>query len=141
MENGSENLRESIAIIEVAMLTSVEPSGKLRSRPMYTLQMDRNGALWFFTPIDSLKLGEIEKNNQVNLSYVDIHSHTYISITGAATVIFDEGLKDQFRESLHEDWFPNSSKSPELCLLKIQIEHAEVWNPETANMETVLGEL
>ena len=137
-DNGSDILRECIATIEIAMLTTVEAGGQLRSRPMYTLQMDSDGILWFFTPVNSLKLDEIEKNPQVNICYTDINSHTYISITAAAEIVYDVGLKEKFREFLHEDWYPSGEKAPELCLLKIRVEHAEKWNAGTVSMENIL---
>lgn len=134
IENGAERLRDDIAAIEVAMLTTVEEDNNLRSRPMYTLQMDTQGTLWFFTSKNSPKLDEIEENNHVNLSYADANSHTYISITGSAVCLDDPELKEKFWNPLHETWFPKGKEDTDLCLLKVRIKHVEIWDTETSTM-------
>ncbi len=35
--------------IKIAMLTTQESDGSLRSRPMHSLQVDDDGDIWFFT--------------------------------------------------------------------------------------------
>ncbi len=48
----NENIRklgEMIKEIKFAMLTTAEPDGTLRSRPMATQATEFNGELWFFT--------------------------------------------------------------------------------------------
>ena len=51
-------LGELIADMPVAMLTSVGDDGSLVSCPMEALEMDREGALWFFT---DLRLDLVER--------------------------------------------------------------------------------
>ena len=57
--------------IKFAMLTTVEDDGSLRSRPMATQQAEFDGDLWFFTGASSAKVGEVQRDRQVNVSYVD----------------------------------------------------------------------
>jgi len=45
---GMQKLADLIAQAPIAMLTTEEPDGSLRSRPLATLQMDSEGKLWFF---------------------------------------------------------------------------------------------
>lgn len=138
MENGGERLRDDIAAIEVAMLTTMDDNHNLRSRPMYTLQLDGEGVLWFFTTRDSPKLDEIEENNHVNLNYADANSHTYISITGSAVCVDDKDRKEKFWNPIHEAWFPKGKDDPNLCLLKVRIRHAELWDPDTSSMRELI---
>lgn len=138
MENGGERLRDDIAAIEVAMLTTMDDNHNLRSRPMYTLQLDNEGVLWFFTSKNSPKLDEIEENNHVNLSYADANSHTYISVTGTAACVDDKERKEKFWSPLHEAWFPKGKDDPNLCLLKVRIRHVEIWDGETSSMKELI---
>ncbi|GAA0894426.1 hypothetical protein GCM10009122_41070 [Fulvivirga kasyanovii] len=138
MENGGEQLRDDIASIEVAMLTTMDDNHNLRSRPMYTLQLDGEGVLWFFTTRNSPKLDEIEENNHVNLSYADANSHTYISITGSAVCVDDDERKEKFWSPIHEAWFPQGKDDPNLCLLKVRIKHVERWDTETSSMRELI---
>jgi general stress protein 26 len=62
-------LGEMIKEIEVAMLTTVDDDGTLRSRPMVTQKTDFDGDLWFFTRADSPKVDEVRRAEAVNLSY------------------------------------------------------------------------
>ena len=139
MINGVEKLRETIASIEVAMLTTRVESGELLSRPMYTLSVGHEGDIWFFTSKNSPKMDEIEENNMVNISYSDTHSHTYASISGTAKCVADEELKRRLWNDLHEAWFPRGIDDPELCLLRVNMKSAEVWDQETAAMVTVIA--
>ena len=49
-------LREQITDIRVAMLTTVDEFGDLRSRPMATLEIGDDGDLWFFTAASAPKV-------------------------------------------------------------------------------------
>lgn len=66
MQNDAERnehikkLGELTKDIKFAMLTTVEPDGSLRSRPMATQQVEFDGDLWFFTGASSHKVHEIK---------------------------------------------------------------------------------
>ena len=47
--------------MKVAMLTTIEPDGSLRSRPLQTLELDGAGRLWFFTHASSPKSSTITR--------------------------------------------------------------------------------
>lgn len=139
MKNGAEKLRDDIAAIEVAMLTTRDEDGNLHSRPMYTLELDGTGVLWFFTTKDSHKMDDIEDNNRVSLSYADANTHTYISITGTAQCVDDDERKKKDWSPIHEAWFPKGINDPNLCLLRVRIHSAEMWDPETATMSELIS--
>lgn len=48
-----DRIARQIEGIRIAMLTTVEDSGALASRPMAALEMDARGALWFITDLRS----------------------------------------------------------------------------------------
>ncbi|MEO6117768.1 MAG: pyridoxamine 5'-phosphate oxidase family protein, partial [Methylotenera sp.] len=52
----------------IGMITSVDASGALVSRPMAPLEMDSNGTIWLFTDISSGKVGHL---NPANLSFTN----------------------------------------------------------------------
>ena len=70
-QNEQQKLWDKIKDVRVAMLTTVEDDGSLRSRPMYTQQAEYSGELWFFTADDSEKVDEIRRERDVNLAYVE----------------------------------------------------------------------
>jgi len=81
-------LSEMIEEITVAMLTNVNEHGALTSRPMTPLEMDSEGALWFF--IDRTSVPKVERLSEANLSFSDeerfmCHSQAGASWTTTAT--------------------------------------------------------
>ena len=115
--------------MKVAMLTTMEPDGSLRSRPLQTVELDRAGRLWFFTHASSPKSAEIEQHDhQVNLSYADPRDEDYASISGTARLVRD---KDKMRRLWSADlgrWFPSGLDDPDLALLEVRIDKAEYWD-------------
>ena len=64
-------LYELIKDVKIAMMTTVDTDGTLHSRPMHSQDADEHGDLWFFTQIQSPKMTEISRDNEVNLAYSD----------------------------------------------------------------------
>src|ERR1700733_12782396 len=90
-----QKLADLIDETGIAMLTTEEPDGSLRSRPLATLQMDSAGKLWFFTALSSGKVGEIDQHRKVNLSYANTDKKSYVSVCGSARLFRD---RDKMRE-------------------------------------------
>jgi len=53
--------------IDIAMLTTIDESGELHSRPMDTQKAEFDGTVWFFTYADSDKANDIRRDPRVNL--------------------------------------------------------------------------
>jgi general stress protein 26 len=120
-------LGELIGSIEVAMLATLEADGMLRSRPLQTLQMDSEGALWFMTSISSPKIAEMDGHRRVNLSYCRPERHTYVSVSGVTQILRDAAKAHElWRPALHS-WLGRVD-DPEVVLLKITVEAAEYWD-------------
>ncbi len=114
--------------IHVAMLTTTDPNGSLYSRPMATQQDDFHGELSFLTSGHSGKIGEVEDNAQVNLTYVDTHKSTFVSLSGSARLDRD---RNRIRELWHptfKAWFPNGVDDPDITVLTVRVEEAEYWD-------------
>jgi general stress protein 26 len=75
-------LDELIKNIRIAMLTTMEEDGSLRSRPMVALQMAPQGELWFFTSADAPKVTESQQHCQVNVIFADPEHQDYLSMSG-----------------------------------------------------------
>ncbi|MGH8284705.1 MAG: pyridoxamine 5'-phosphate oxidase family protein [Steroidobacteraceae bacterium] len=128
-----EKLADLIEESRIAMLTTAEPDGTLRSRPLATLQLDARGALWFFTSASSPKVDEIERHRRVNLSYVNPGDEDYVSISGIAETVRDRAKMRELWTPWVKPWFPRGLDDPDLVLLKVTIEQAEYWDaPDSA---------
>ena len=85
----AEKLAELIKDVKIAMLTTVDSDGSLRSRPMATQKAGFDGTLWFFTRASSPKVEEVDRHTEVNLSYAEPGSNTYVSVSGKAQLVRD----------------------------------------------------
>ena len=123
--------------IKVAMLTTIGPDGRLKSRPMATQDAEYDGTLWFFTQSGSEKVGEVLQFPHVNASYVSVEDHRYVSLSGRATVVQDTEKARELWTAAHRTWFPQGLDDPELALLRVDVERAEYWDMLSSAMVEV----
>ena len=134
-----QKVADLIKDIKFAMLTTSEPNGTLRSRPLSTIQMDAEGTLWFFTSLKSPKIDDIEQNSQVNLSYADPDKQDYVSISGTAETVQDKDKMRALWSLWIKPWFPEGLDDPNLTLLKITIDEAEYWDAPGNPVRRIYG--
>ncbi|HVG28175.1 MAG TPA: pyridoxamine 5'-phosphate oxidase family protein [Pyrinomonadaceae bacterium] len=131
-------LAEMIREIDFAMLTTAEEDGSLRSRPMSTQRREFDGDLWFFTRASAPKVGEIEREHQVNVSYAAPQDQRYVSVSGRATVVRDRAKIEELWSPELKAWFPGGLDDPDIALLRVAVERAEYWDsPSSAVMHAV----
>lgn len=120
-------LAELIKDIDIAMLTTVDEDGALRSRPMGTQQVEFDGDIWFFTSDETGKVNEIERQNRVNVSYAQPDKQRYVSVSGTAQLVYDRAKMEELWSPIYKAYFPQGLDDPALRLLKIRAEKAEYW--------------
>ena len=133
---GSDKLAELIKDIRFAMFTTHKPgSGHLHSRPM-TTQNKRidDDALWFFMSRSGDPVAEFEGDAQVNVSYANPGSDTYVSVSGIATIVDDAAKKQQLWNKAAEAWFKDGVNDPDLALVRVRIEHADYWDVKESKL-------
>jgi general stress protein 26 len=116
----------------IAMLTTLEASGALRARPLATLQIDSEGALWFMTLISDAMIGELDAHRRVNLSYRHPSGCSYVSVSGVTQILRDPVKARELWTTALLAWLPNGMDDPEAVLLKVTIEEAQYWELSAA---------
>ena len=134
-----KHLATLIQDIKMAMFTTADAGGSLRSRPMATQQQEFDGDLWFFTQASSPKVAEAESHPQVNLSYADPGATKYVSISGTAELVRDAAKNKELWNPIYKAWFPKGLEDPELALLKVSVESAEYWDSPSSKMVQLAG--
>jgi general stress protein 26 len=126
---GQDKLSELIKDIKFGMFTTHKPQGHLHSRPM-TTQNKRieDDSLWFFMSRSGDPVSEFQGDDQVNVSYANPSSDTYVSVTGTAHVVDDPARKQALWNKAAEAWFKGGVTDPDLALVRVQIEHADYWD-------------
>lgn len=134
-----QNLWDKVKNIKVAMMTTHESDGSLRSRPMYTQKTEFDGNIWFFTKDDSPKISEITKDTQINLSYADSDDDTYVSVSGTAQVVKNKEKAKELWNTALKAWFPKGLDDPHIALIKIDVDYAEFWDAPSSKMVQLFG--
>ena len=135
-----ETLREQIKDIQIAMLTTVDEDGSLRSRPMGTLDAEKfDGDLWFFTSASEPKVDEVRRDHQVNVSYADAGSNNYVSVSGVASIVHDRAKMKELWNPIMKAWFPEGLETPDIALMRIKVTKAEYWDYASSKLVQLVG--
>jgi general stress protein 26 len=140
--NATESIKklgEIIHDIKFAMLTTSHADGTLHSRPMTTQQREFDGDLWFFSGLNSEKIQELQIHPGVNISYADPDSQRYVSVSGIAEASRDRSRMEELWNPLLKAWFPKGLDDPDICLLRVNVTHAEYWDSPSSKMVQLAG--
>jgi general stress protein 26 len=138
--NDVQKLARLIKGIRVAMLTTQDEDGTLRSRPMETQpEKEFDGTLWFFTHASAHKTAEIDRDDRVNLSYADPSDNRYVSVSGRARLVRDRAKIDQLWSPALKAWFPKGKEDPETALLRVEVDKAEYWDAPSSTIVKLVG--
>lgn len=133
-------LRELVKEIDFCMLTTIAEDGSLHSRPMSANgEIDLNGDLWFFIYADSGKVTEINRAEQVNVSFSAPDKQHYASISGTAQTVRDRAKMQELWKPELKAWFPQELDEPEIALLKVMAEMAEYWDAPAGWVAKTIG--
>lgn len=134
-ESDYEKLREMIKDIDLCMLTTVDESDDLHSRPMsLNGDVDEQGNLWFFTSSNSHKASEIERTPNVNVSFIDTDQQHYVSISGDAELVHDKQKIKELWKPVLKAWFPDGPDQSDVALLKVSVKKAEYWDTPSSTI-------
>ena len=135
-----QKLRELVKDIDFCMLTTLDDTGDLHSRPMSSNgDIDHNGDIWFFTSASSHKVSEIEKLPKVNVSFADPDNQHYISISGNAQLVRDRDKIEELWRPEFKMWFPKGKDDPDVALLRVSLKKAEYWDSPSSTVGFMLS--
>ncbi len=134
-----KKLNDLIKDVRIAMMTTIEPDGSLRARPMATQESEFDDTLWFFTGEHDPKVDEVQKDHRVNITYSSKDGNVWVSISGMAEVVRDRQKIDDLWKPFLKAWFPNGKDDPELALLKVEAEQAEYWDSSSSAVVHAVG--
>ncbi|SFJ73602.1 pyridoxamine 5'-phosphate oxidase family protein [Cellulomonas sp. KH9] len=136
-EEALAKVRELLGDHHLAMLTTLDASGALVSRPMGVQDAGFDGDLWFFTTTGSHKVAEIRAGSPANASFAG--SSSWLSLSGTAEVLQDRARIEELWNPVAAAWFPDGPSTPELCLVRLRAESAEYWDSPGGRVATVLS--
>ena len=119
--------------IKVGMLTT-QDGEHMRSRPMYLVQDAYDGTIWFYTNNESDKIGELKKDQHVNLVFANPDEDTYVSMCGTANITNDQALIDKYWNPFVDAWFPEGKDSGKVSMVEIKIHGGEHWDNDNSQI-------
>jgi len=128
------DLREKIKDVKFGMFTTLDPDGKLSSRPMTSQQVDDQGQIWFFTSDVTDFVRHLSEHPRVNVSFSDPEDSLYVSIAGEAELTRDRAKIDELWNPLAAAWFDGGKDDPHLALIMVHIDSAEYWDTHSSKM-------
>ncbi len=135
----TKKLHDLIKDAKIAMLTTIDQNGELRSRPMGTIEVEFDGDLYFFTKEHSPKVSELMRDSHTNVSYCDKGAQNYVSVSGKAELIQDRKRMEELWTPILKAWFPDGLDDPELALLRISVSRAEYWDAPSSKIVQLIG--
>ena len=121
-------LRDLINDIRVAMVTTEGDDGTLHSRPMYTQQAAADGDLWFATSRSSDLVKDLLANTHILASFADTSKQRYVVVRGEGAVHDNPAKIAELWNVKMEAWFPKGPTDPDLTLVHLRAERADVWD-------------
>jgi general stress protein 26 len=135
--DAAEKVKGLIGDERLAMLTTVEPSGKLVSRPMALQRIDDDGTIWFLADRTSAKADQLERDSRVNLAFSS--RGTWISVVGDAYLDGNRTVIHDLWNSGAEAWFPDGPDAPDVTALRVDPHTAEYWDSPGGRVASVLA--
>ncbi len=125
----AERRRHLIDILrkfDTAILVTRHGGGDLHGRPLAIASVEDSGDIYFSTSVDSPKVTEITSDARV---FITLQSRgQFATITGEAVVSQDRAEIDRLWSEAWRVWFPGGKDDPSICLIRVNIHHAEYWD-------------
>lgn len=117
--------------IDICMMTTVGAYGHLHSRPMSNnREVEWDGDTWFFSYADSSQVKEIEREANVNLAYTLPDDIVFVSVTGKAEIVRNDGKKKELWYDGLKRWFPDGPEDNKVVLIKVAGKRAYYWGKD-----------
>lgn len=132
-------LDQLIRDVKFAMLTTRNANCELVSRPLTTLEVDFNGALWFMVAADSQFVRELEDDPEINLAYASPEHGKFVSVSGIGRILRDPEKARQLWNVAASVWFPQGPDDPNLAVLEVDVTKAEYWDTPGGTVQRLIG--
>ncbi|MCC6557454.1 MAG: pyridoxamine 5'-phosphate oxidase family protein [Polyangiaceae bacterium] len=139
VDDGSlDDLRELIRGMGTVMLVTATPEGQLRGRPMAVQDPSEEPGsdLWFVTSEEAATVEEIAREQEVALCCLR-GDQVYLSISARAFIERDRSEIQRLWRPDWQAWIPGGPDDPHAALLKLTVEHAELWEPGSARPRAI----
>jgi general stress protein 26 len=136
-EDRAAKVRELVKSSRLAMLTTLDPAGRLVSKPMATHDVEFDGDVYFIAERSSHKVRNIERDPRVNVAYSG--SGSWVSLSGDAVVLDDPERLAELWDTFTDAWMEGGPENPENVLIKVTASSAEYWDTPNSKVVQVVN--
>lgn len=135
-DDDHQKLWDLIKDTRFGMFVHRHHDGLLHSHPLTTQNkaIDEGATLYFFVPKDGEIARNVAADNAVNVAYANTDKDSYVSVSGRAALLEDQGKKEELFTAMAKAWFPKGVTDPNLGLLTVHIDSAEFWDVDDSKM-------
>lgn len=110
----------------------------LRSRPMAPVVDAEEGVIRFLSAAHSPKIGEIDAEHDINLSFADADSMTFVSISGHAAISRDRATIRELWSPYADAWFEGDAETADVVVLTVRPTEAQYWDGNSSKVARIL---
>ncbi len=133
-EEAREKVAGLVKGIHIAMMTTLAGDGTMSSRPMAVQDKPFDGSLWFLTRSNSGKIGELQQDSDVTLTFAEPKDSKYIALKGTATVSHDKAKIKELWNPMYKAWFPKGEDDPEIAVLRVDVTEGDYWEASSSKL-------
>lgn len=137
MTESQDKVRKLIKESRIAMLTTLDPQGRIVSQPMATQDVEPDSDLWFIAERSSEKVANINRDPRVNVSYSS--NDSWVSVVGTAEVVNDVDKLKELWNTFTDAWMEGGPENPENVLIKVSADSAEYWDSPGSKVTQVVN--
>lgn len=120
--------------IHICMMNTVGEDGAIESRPMAVQNTPFDGTLWFLTRGSSGKIGELQQDRQVTLTFANPSDQNYLTLKGKASVSSDRAKVKELWNEMYKAWFPKGPDDPEIAVLRVAVSDGDYWEASDSKL-------
>ena len=98
------------------------------TRPMTALiEGDQGGPVWFFTSTDNQMVRKLDAGHRAIAAFASKNHEVFASVRGTLVADKDRAVIDRLWNPFIAAWYEGGKDDPKLALLRLNAEHAEIW--------------
>jgi general stress protein 26 len=112
------------------------------ARPMTAQFEDDHGPIWFFTARDTALVQAVGKGKRAIATFAAKGHDMFATVHGKVSLDNDREVIDRLWNRFIAAWYPGGKDDPNLALLRLDAERAEIWlneNSVFAGLKLLLG--
>ncbi len=115
--------------IRIAMVTTHDIDGEMRSRPLTLIELEDDGTMWFFIERKSELASDVADEARISATFANPGDSWYVFVTGSAYVVHDPQKVEALWNPISAAWFPDGPHDRSLGLLRVDVDRVEYWKP------------